>query len=368
MKILLSCLSRSWGGLEMYALISLLAMRKQNIEVDLLCHQNSKLHKEALKNSVNVIPLKAKSYFHPVEIYRLKNIIGRSHYDLVHTHASKDLWLIVPALQLVKKQIPLVLTKHVGSYIVKKDLLHKWLYSRVTMAIAISQVIQKNLIDTTPIHIEKIKIVYDGIDISKYNPQNAKRESIRNEFSISDDEIVIGMTARFSPGKGHLEFIGAALALNNQFTNLKFLIVGEASFKEDAYALGIIQQGKEIRNIIFTGFRVDIPDILSAMDIFVFPSHAEAFGMALVEAMAMEKASVASDSDGVLDIILDDKTGLLFQNKNVDDLVRKISSLIADNNKREALGKAAREQVIGSFNLDKVTSETISIYRDLGLH
>ena len=64
------------------------------------------------------------------------------------------------------------------------------------------------------------------------------------------------------------------------------------------------------------------------MDIFVFPSHAEAFGIALAEAMAMGKACVASDSDGILDLIDNDKTGYLFENKNAADLEKKIEALM----------------------------------------
>jgi glycosyltransferase involved in cell wall biosynthesis len=362
MKLLYSCLSRSWGGMEMYTLTSLLALREHNIEVDLLCYPDSKLHLKAIENLVNVITVKAESYFHPFKIHKLVNIIRKNQYDIIHTHASKDLWILVPALTYVSKKIPLILTKHVGSFIVKKDFLHRWIYKRVNIIFAISEIIKKNLIDTCPIDESAIKILYDGIDSNRFKK---KETSVRKEFGITDDEIVIGMTGRFSPGKGHMDFLNAAEILNEKFNNLKFLIAGEASFSEDIYAAKIIEKGKSVSNVVFTGYRSDIPDVLSAMDIFVFPSHAEAFGMALVEAMSMELPSVATRSDGVLDIITDQQDGLFFENKNVSDLVDKITLLINDSELRLRLGKSAREKVLDMFEMLKVTDQLIHHYKKI---
>jgi len=125
------------------------------------------------------------------------------------------------------------------------------------------------------------------------------------------------MMARFSPGKGHEEFLFAAKELNKNFTNLKFLIVGEPSRGENDYAEAIkkLASDYKLSNLIFTGFRSDTPEVLSAMDIFVFPSHAEAFGIALAEAMSMGKPSVCSNAEGVLDIAVDGVTSLFFEIK-----------------------------------------------------
>ena len=72
-------------------------------------------------------------------------------------------------LKMASLKTPLIITKHVGSYIVKKDLMHKWLYKRVSLALAISGVIKKNLIDTTPLPEEKIILLHNAIDVDKFN-------------------------------------------------------------------------------------------------------------------------------------------------------------------------------------------------------
>ncbi len=348
-------------------MITLTFIRKlleRNFSVELLCIEESRMQIEANNLGLIIHPVKASGYLHPFTTLKISSLIKKNKYDLIHTQASKDLWLLVPALKIAQSKIPLFLTKHMGSFIVKKDFMHRFLYKRVTRAFAISTVIKNNLMDTTPLVLDKIELLYNGVDVVKFNPEIAKRESIRKEFKISENEIVIGMIARFSPGKGHEEFLESVKILSSKFSNLKFIIVGEASRGEDEYANSIksLAEKLEIKNIIFAGFRSDTPDVLSAFDIFIFPSHAEAFGIALIEAMAMEKPSVCANADGVLDIAADGKTNLLFQNKNANDLAAKTEHLILDENKRLLMGKAARERVLKMFDIEIITDKTIQFY------
>ena len=267
----------------------------------------------------------------------------------------------------MKNKIPLVFTKQVGSFIIKKDFLHRFIYNRVNVACAISEAIRKNLIDTTPLQPGKILLVHNCIDVNKFDPEKARREDIRSEFKVSEDEILIGMMARFSPGKGHEEFLAAAKFLIEKYNNLKFMIVGKASYGEEVYEKKIKSLASNILNqeVLFTGFREDTADVLSAMDIFVFPSHAEALGIALIEAMAMQCPTVSANSEGVLDIIVDGDTGLLFENKNAVDLSQKILELINSKEKRIKFGKNGRERVVDKFNLERQTEKVLEIYSSL---
>lgn len=367
MKILYSCLSKSWGGMEMVTLTGIKQLLKHNIKVELLCAAESRLQLEANNLGIIIHPLKIGKSPNPVSILKTLTIIKSGSYDLIHSHASKDLWLVVPALKILKKNTPLVFTKHVGSYIVKKDFLHNKIYNRVNTAIAISSVIKKNLIDTTSLTENKIKIIFNGVDLNKFNPAMADRNKLREELKLSTEDILVGMIGRFSPGKGHEEFLYAANQLSKKYFNLKFVIAGEASRGEDEYAKNIkqIAEKYELNNLYFIGFRSDIPDVLAAMDIFVFPSHAEAFGLGLIEAMAIGKPSVCSNSDGILDIAVDNETSYLFKVKDGNDLTDKIERLILDSAKRKAFGENAIKRVIEKFDLEKVTIQTIQLYSNL---
>lgn len=366
MKILFSCLSKSWGGLEMITLTSIQQLLKRDIKVELICSANSRIHIEANNMGIMLHPIKASGYFHPVTTMRLSLLIRSNNYSLVHAQASKDLWLLVPALFLANSKIPLFLTKHVGSFIVKKDLLHKLLYKRLTRLFAISTAIKKNLIETTSVKPQNIIILPNGIDTNKFDPEKINGRKVRKEFNITSEEIVIGMLARFTPGKGHEEFLLAAKELNKEYLNLKFLVVGEPSRGENEYAEKIKQLARnyELNNLIFTGYREDIPEVLAAMDIFAFPSHSESFGIALVEAMVMKKPSVCSNSEGVLDIAVDGETSYLFENRNANDLKAKMKLLIDSKDTRHKFGENARRRVIENFEIESVTDKVLKIYQD----
>lgn len=365
MKILYSCLSQSWGGMEMFTLTAVKQLLKRNINVELLCHPESRIYIEANNLGLIIHTVKASGYFHPITAVRLALLIRAGKFELIHTQASKDLWALVPALKLLRSRIPLIMTKQVGSFIVKKDFLHSFIYERLDLALAISEVIKRNLVDTCPLNAEKIKLLHNAVDTQKFSPQLGNRKKIREEFGVNENEILFGMMARFSPGKGHEEFIYAANKVASEYSNVKFLIVGEASRGEEEYADRIKHSASENKKIIFAGYRSDTAEVLSALEVFVFPSHAEAFGIALVEAMSMQLPTICSNSDGVLDIAIDNKTSLLFQKQNSDDLYSKMTLLIKNSDMREKLGVNGRKRAVENFDLELLTDRVIEIYNHL---
>lgn len=365
MKVLYSCLSRSWGGMEMFTITAAKQLLSRGYQVDILCYPGSKIHDTSLSENLNVITSDSSGYFHPKNIFELSRKIKTNKYDFIHSQASKDLWLLVPALKLAKSKIPLFLTKQMGSSIIKKDFFHRKLYSRLTTAFAISKVIQQNLLDTCPLEPEKIKLLHNAVDTNQFDPSKFDSANFRKELNIKDDQLLIGMIARFSKGKGHEEFLEAASILKEKYNNLRFVIVGEPSYGEEEYSKLINKMSTDLgleSILTFTGFRFDTPNVIIGMDIFVFPSHNEAFGIALAEALSMGIPSVCADKDGVLDIAVDGETSFLFKNKNSKDLAVKLELLITDPVKRKEFGAASRDRAIKNFDLSLLTDKVITYY------
>ncbi len=366
MRVLFTCLSQSWGGMEMYALTTVKQLLKHNIETELACFPNSRLHEEAVKENITVHTFHFKSYFNPDSVIKLSSLIKKKSYDVIECGSSKDLWLVVPSLKLLNSTIPLFLLKQMGSFIIKKDFLHRWIYRRVTKAFAISNMIAKNLEETTPLTKDKIILHHNAIDTTKFDPAKIDRTKVRKEFSVDDDQLLIGMIARFSPGKGHEEFLTAVNQLSDHHSNVKFMIVGEASRGEESYAQKIKSLAGELNildKIIFTGFRKDTPEILAALDIFIFPSHDEAFGIALAEALSMGKPSVCSNFAGVLDIAVDNETSYMFEKGNGIDLADKTEKLIISKETRERFSIAARKRAVEMFDIELFTQKLINHFK-----
>ncbi|MBL1215548.1 MAG: glycosyltransferase family 4 protein [Ignavibacteriae bacterium] len=367
MQILEFCTSRSWGGMEMRVLQTSIDLRALGHKITVLCYPDSSLHKEAEAEGFDCFALPFGNGIHPLLIFKLKKYLSKNSFDLIHVQFSRDLRFLIPALKKSSK-VPVVLTKRVGSYIKKKDILHKYLYSRVNLVLAISQVIKNNVIDTCPIDKSKVKIHYNGIKIDKYKSALIKRNEVREAMNASPNHCVISLMGRLSPGKGHEDFLNAAEIILEELSDVVFWVVGSASYGEEQYEQQIKKIAGELKNsekIIFTGFRKDIPELIAASDIIAVPSHAEAFGNAAIEAMAAARPVVSSNTDGLIDIVVEGETGFRVPAKNPGELSKAIIELISDPELRIKFGAAGQKRVEEMFNESKQTKKLEKTFMEL---
>ena len=125
---------------------------------------------------------------------------------------------------------------------------------------------------------------------------------------------------------------------------------------------------KELRvrdNIIFTGFRSDIKEILSVIDLLVIPSLLEGFPMVTLEAMAMAKPIVATSIDGITEQITDGVNGILVPPKDPSALAKAIIKVINDKESARNMGLSARKKVEREFSVEKMAAETEKVYMSL---
>jgi glycosyltransferase involved in cell wall biosynthesis len=259
-----------------------------------------------------------------------------------------------------------VLIKHVGTMRAKRDPVHRWLYRNVAQVWAISRVIRDNLIATHPLPAAKVEIVYHGLDLAKFRVPGEVRKRVRREFGFADDALVVGIVGRLEPGKGHVEFLRMAGQVARQVPQSAFLVVGSPTRGEEFRAEPIFRLAQELNlgsRLVFAGFRQDIPAVLSAMDVFAFPSRAEAFGLVLIEAMAAGVPVVSTASDGVLDIVVDGESGLLVPPQDVAALERAVLRLLASPELRSRLGMAGRRRVEQLFTAERAVARMVELSR-----
>ncbi len=368
LKILQTCFSHSWGGLELQALEVSKQLSRHGHKVWLACCTGSRLSEAAQASSIEVVQLNVSGYFHPWTAWRLGRFIARHRPDIIHCQLSKDIATIVPGMRLSGRRIPIVLSKRVGSYISKRDLFHRLTYAHVDAVLAVSDVIHRNVVETTPIAPERVITLHDAVDTGLFSPASTDRQRVRNEFGFSNDIVVVGFVGRFSPGKGHEELLESASILRTRFPSVRYLIVGEASYGEQEYEQRVRSKCETMGLgdiVTFAGFRNDIPDVMSAFDIFAFPSHAESFGMVLIEAMALERPAVSTNCDGVVDIVEDGVTGLSVEPRSGPRLAEAIARLLSDPSLRERMGKAARQRVLELFDQKSQIRKLEEIYYGL---
>jgi glycosyltransferase involved in cell wall biosynthesis len=253
-----------------------------------------------------------------------------------------------------------------ASGVKKTDMFHSYIYKRVDIIFAISNYIKESLLNTVPVSADKIKLLPVGIDINRFNRNKYYNAEIKKELNLPPDKLIIGITGRMTPGKGYEDFLNAAKILNETYSDkIHFLAIGSASFGEKAYE-GSIRElaGKlELNNLTFTG-HVDEPEkYMTAIDILAFPSHDESFGRVLLEAMALEIPTAASRYAGVLDITVENETGLLFNRMDPGDMAKALGRLIEQPELRVKFAGAGRKRAEEVFTFDIMIKDLINYYK-----
>jgi glycosyltransferase involved in cell wall biosynthesis len=314
------------------------------------------------------VPVQLKGYVHPIETRQLRRWIMQNPVDLIHCHYAKDLWTLVPALGRRHASVPLVLTKHIGTQNPKKDILHRWIYSRVHFIIAISEVIRKNVLRTHPVSENAVGTIPNGVETGPFDSARRRRPSVRQTLGFPENAMVVGIAGRLSWWKGYREYLLAAERLLQKRDDLWFLAVGGATVGEEQEAEAVRDFARSLQlkdRVVFAGFRNDMADLYSAMDLFVYPAYAEAFGLVLIEAMAAGLAVISTNCDGVPEIVQDGKTGLLVPARDVESLVHAVERLLMHPDERKAFGSAGRKRVEILYDFERVVSQTEQLYERL---
>ena len=284
--------------------------------------------------------------------FKLYNYFKSERPDVVHTHLfGADVWA---GLAAHFAGVPLVVkTEHninldEGGF---KILIKHWTAFVFKIMIAISPAVRDWMIERERMPAEKIKVIYNGIEVSRFADKEVK--------GFSRPPILINVS-RFDEQKGHRYLIGALAEMKDTDWNL--WLVGEGSLLPDIKKMAK-ESGLNGR-VRFWGNRNDVPELLARADIFVFPSLWEGLGIALLEAGAVGLPIVATAVGGIKDILQDNKNALLVAPENEADLGAAIKWMIEHPEKALFLGKEAQKMVKEKYTLKKMVKEYEDIYED----
>jgi glycosyltransferase involved in cell wall biosynthesis len=191
-------------------------------------------------------------------------------------------------------------------------------------------------------------VIYDGIDIPASD--DGDRDRVRREFAIPETASVVGMMARVAPQKDFVTLARAAVRILEVQPQTRFLIVGDhtsaSSYREHYdWVQALLRAHGVIDSFIFTGHRPDARRFLEAFDVFVLSTHSEGLPLVILEAMAQAKPVVATDVDGVPELIQHGETGLLHSHENHQELAAHVLTLLRDRTLAERIGAAGRRLV-----------------------
>jgi len=205
---------------------------------------------------------------------------------------------------------------------------------------------------------KKIEVVPFGVNVTQFNPK-----MYRNNHS---DRVIIGFAKYLKPIYGVDILIQAFKKLSNKFDNVELVIAGEGE-QELTLKTMVKDLGLE-KKIKFVGWvrQEEMPKFLSGIDIFVMPTIvSESFGVAALEASAMELPVVASNIGGIQEVIKDRNTGILVEPKDVKGIARAIAKLVSNASLRNRIGKAGRKFVEENYSWQKSARKMEQLYLSL---
>lgn len=195
--------------------------------------------------------------------------------------------------------------------------------------------------------------IYDGIDCQEFQPGGG--DAVRREFGIPAGAPTVGIVGHLQTWKGQLLVVEAVARARKRHSDLHCLIVGGVHRLGEAYAAEvrarIAAEGLE-RHVILAGARSDVPACMDAMDVVIHSSiRPEPFGRVLIEAMALGKPVIAPRLGGPCEIVKDGETGALVAPRDAAAIADAIDHLLADPDRRRAMGRAARARVDAVFDI-----------------
>jgi glycosyltransferase involved in cell wall biosynthesis len=201
-----------------------------------------------------------------------------------------------------------------------------------------------------------------GVRLSRFRPQ-IDRSAYATALGIAPGRTIVGTIGRPIPEKGHAHLIEAIPQILSQHPETEFLIVGEGLLRE---SLEVRSRSAEFRGRVhFTGARSDTPELLALMDVFVFPSISEGFGIAVIEAMASSLPVVASRIRPLSDIIDDGVTGLLVPPSDSAALAGALNRLLSDESLRLRLAASGRTLVESRYTDRHMVGAHENLYVEL---
>ena len=344
LSILHIVISLETGGLERFV-IDLIAENKNMFNQYVVCLERS--GELAVSCMAEIVLLDMPPGIHLDVAWKIADIVRKKQVDLIHTHNEKAQFYGGMAGLLAR--VPVLHTKHGKNETDWRTKLRNNVSARLCQkVVAVSRDAALECVQEEKIPAAKVLTILNGVDTDRFSPGYNQVES-KKRLGIGNDTLVIGIVARLAQVKDHATLLNSCQILRESGYQFRLLVVGDGQLRGQLEALS---HSLEIsKQVIFTGMRQDIPDLMRAMDIFVLSSISEGISLTLLEAMACCLPIVATAVGGNPEVVVDGKTGFLVEPRSPDLLSEKLALLISNVHLRTAMGQAGNARVMEHFSL-----------------
>lgn len=357
-----------FAGTERHMLDLARGLRAAGAAVTLACPSPSALEDAAGKEGLPFLAIQKRGLVDRAAVRTLVGLLRSGDADVVHTHNGRT--ALSAALAVRRAGLGrCVMTQHFlhpnhatqrGPKALLSGLAHGWVTRQMSGVIAISEAVRAAMLARREVPGGKITVIPNGIAAPDAGLPEAGGE-IRRSLGIAPDAPLLVCAARLEAEKDLASLVAAMSAVRDALPAARCLIAGDGSLRpaleQQVQRLGLTDA------VHLLGFRSDALALIAAADLFVLPSLAEPFGLALLEAMALGKPVVATRAGGPLEIVEDGETGLLVPPSSPDDLATGIARLLSDPATARRLGENGRARFADRFTSDRMARATLAVYQ-----
>ena len=290
--------------------------------------------------------------------------LRRKAIDVVHSYGFYANTFAVPAAWAARTPVVIAAIRDTGEMLTRAQRLVQKQICRLADCVLVNADAIRRWLIGQGYAAEKIHVIRNGI----MPPQPAERDAairVRRSLGLAADVPLIGVLSRLNKMKGVEYFLEAAAAMGQRARigrarNARFLIIGDGGHRKEleqyAARLGLGER------VLFTGFRTDVSDVLSALDISVLPSLSEGLSNSLLESMAAGLPVIATNVGGNPEALEDGVTGIIVPPGDAGALARGMTLLLEDPERAAEFGEAARRRVAQRFSIEQMVRETEALY------
>lgn len=318
--------SLSWGGLEIYTCELIQKLASTGIKQVVLCSAHSRVAEELKKASIEILPFPEKKLSKFATARIISKIIKSHKITLLHSHTRLDMWAC--ALAIWNK--PSI--KHIYNLYMnatpKRDLVHKWLFSKVDALCSSSETILNDVRKNFPIATSKLHLIRYGRNTEMFKPYPKEREGLRSLYNVTSEQIVIGTLCRIDPGKGVKELVQALEELSDsELKRIQLWIIGDPTIAgKDAQGQPLYAEPSRIllewiekqkanprykHHLVRIPFQKEYIPYIDALDVFALASYNETYSLSVLDAMMMAKPVIGTNAGGTPEQVGDNERGVL---------------------------------------------------------
>ncbi len=365
-KILLLIDEAKMGGGQQHLLWLAQKLDKSEFEVEVACEPEGYLVDELKKINVKVHPIKISNrpnVFALIKTYRLLNKVSP---DILHTHGGTA-GFYGRLASIFNFNGAVIHTYHGIHYLSFERHFPKIIYRAIDKfllrftdcTICVAQNDFDMGINAGVVRKEKAIMIHNGIDVEKFSAYNENSNS-GIKLKAEKNSMIIGSIGRLHVQKGYEYLIEASKSVLKSYPNVKFVLIGDGELRRNLESLAIKVGVKN--SFSFLGNQPNVSKLLAQIDIFVLPSLWEGLPLVLLEAMAAKKPIVATNVNGITEIIESEKEGILVAPKDPVSLSKAIIRLIEDEGLRKRFTENGYKKVVNKFSLKTMIKKTESVY------